>query len=238
MKNPIKLIMLAVLVCALISICFVNSALAQSTLVRAEASTSQPHVGDTLTINIKISDAQNLFGVDVTLDWNPSVLTLVSATPQLGVESHTGGVLHESSSYPVDVEDNDASQSDGKYHLLATSTGSTTPAFTGSGTIATITYTVISTGTTGLALNDVELSQLASDGTIDLVSPSTSVDSVTPIGSSISSTPTASVSPTVPELTTPTILVLLIVLAISTVALLMKRLKTSECLPAEPVSRF
>jgi hypothetical protein len=231
MKNPIKLIMLAVLVFALISICFVNSALAQSTMVRTEASTSQPRVGDTLTISIKISDAQNLFGVDVTLDWNPSVLTLVSATPQLGVESHTGGVLHESSSYPVDVVSNDASPSDGEYHLLATSTGSTTPAFTGSGTIATVTFTVTSTGTTGLALNDVELSQLASDGTINLVNPSTSVDSVTPVGSSISPTPNASVSPTVPELPTPTILVLLIVLAISAVVLLMKRLKTSECLP-------
>jgi hypothetical protein len=238
MKNPIKLVIFAVLVCVLISICFVNSALAQSTLVRAEASTSQPRVGDTLTINIKISDAQDLFGVDVTLNWNPSVLTLVSATPQLGVESHTGGVLHESSSYPVDVVNNDASESDGEYHLLATSTGSTTPAFTGAGTMATVTFTVASTGTTGLALNDVELSQLASDGTIDLVNPSTSVDSVTPVGSSISSTPTASVSPTVPELSTPTILLLLIVLAISAVALLMKRLKTSECLPAEPVSMF
>ena len=224
MKNPIKLIMLAVLVCSIVSICFVHSTLAQSTLVKAEASTSQPHVGDTLTISIKISDAQNLFGVDVTLDWNPSVLTLVSSTPQLGVESHAGGVLHESSSYPVDVVNNDASQSDGEYHLLATSTGSTTPAFTGSGTIATVTFTVTSTGTTGLALNDVELSQLASDGTINLVNPSTSVDSVTPVGSSISTTPNASVSPTVPELPTPTILVLLIVLAISAVALLMKRL--------------
>jgi len=192
MKNPIKLIMLAVLVSTIVSICFMQSALAQSTLVKAEASTSQPHVGDTLTINIKISDAQNLFGVDVTLDWNPSALKLVSSTPQLGVESHAGGVLHESSSYPIDIVNNDASQSNGEYHLLATSTGSTTSAFTGSGTIATVTFTVTSTGATGLALNDVELSQLASDGTINLVNPSTSVDSVTTVGSSVSATPTTS----------------------------------------------
>ena len=234
MKNPIKLIILAVLVCSIVSICFGHIASAQSTLVKAEASSIQPHVGDILTINIKIFDAQNLFGVDVTLYWNPSTLTLVSSTPQLGVESHAGGVLHESSSYPVDVANNDASQSGGEYHLLATSTGSTTPAFTGSGTIATITFTVTSTGATGLALNDVELSQLASDGTINLVNPSTSVDSVTPVGSSVSVTPTisatpnASVTPTIPELPPPIILALLIVLATAALALTMKRLKLGK----------
>ncbi len=232
MKNPIKLIMLTVLVCAIVSICFVHSTSALNTLVKAEASTSQPSVGDTLTINIKISDAQNLFGVDVTLDWNPSTLTLVSSTPQLGVESHASGVLHESSSYPIDIVNNDASQANGEYHLLATSTGSTTPAFTGSGTIATVTFTVTSTGPTGLALTDVELSQLTSDGTINLVNPSTSIDSVTPVGSSVSATPitsvtpTASVTPTVPELPTTTMLMLLIVIATAAMALSMKRLKT------------
>ncbi len=238
MKNPIKLIMLAVLVFSIVSICFVYSASAQSTLVKAEASTSQPHVGDTLMISIKISDAQNLFGVDVTLDWNPSTLKLVSSTPQLGVESHVGGVLHESSSNPIDVVNNNASQSDGEYHLLATSTGSTTPAFTGSGTIATVTFTVTSTGTAGLELNDVELSQLASDGTINLVNPSTSVDSVTPVGSSISVSPTASVTPTVPELPTSTILALVIVLVTATVALSMKRLRNRESLPAKTMGKF
>jgi len=234
MKNPIKLIILAVLVCTIVSTFFGPFVSAQSTLVKAEASNIQPHVGDILTINIKISDAQNLFGVDLTLHWNPSTLTLVSSTHQLGVESHAGGVLHESSSYPVDVVNNDASQSSGEYHLLATSTGSTTPAFTGSGTIATITFTVTSTGATGLALNDVELSQFASDGTIDLVNPSTSVDLVTPVGSSvsvtpaISATPTVSVTPTIPELPSPIILALLVVLATAVLALTMKRLKLGE----------
>jgi minor extracellular serine protease Vpr len=250
MKNPIKAIMVAVLVCTIASICFVYTASAQSTQVKAEVSTIQPHVGDTLTINIKISNAQNLYGVDVTLDWNPSTLALVSATHQLGVESYSGGVLHESSSYPIDVIDNDASQSDGKYHLLATSTGSTTPAFTGSGTIAVVTFTVTGTGASGLALNDVELSQLASDGTINLVNPSTSVDSVTPVGSFVSATPTtsvtpttsatpeASVTPTVPELSTSTILALLIVLATAAMALSMKRLKARESFSAKTASKF
>jgi hypothetical protein len=201
MKNPTKPIIVAVLVCTIVSMCFVYTVSAQNTFVRAEASTSQPHVGDTLTVNIVISDVQNLFGVDVTLNWNSSTLTLVSATPQLGVESHSDGVLHESSSYPIEVVENTASQSDSEFHLLATSTGSSTPAFTGSGTIATVTFTVTRIGSTGLALNDVELSI---KGSVDVVTPSTSVDSVNPI---------------IPEYPITIIIVIFIALATATVAI-------------------
>ena len=130
MKNPSKLmaqISLALLVCTLVSFIFVSSVSAQDTAVKAEASISQPHVGDTLTVTIKVSNVQNLFGVDITLSWNPSVLSVVSAISQLGLESHSGGVLHETSSYPIEVVDDVASQSTGQYHLLATSTGSVSP---------------------------------------------------------------------------------------------------------------
>src|SRR5512133_3585505 len=110
-----KTIVFTFLLLSLLSTVFVFGAAAQATVIKAEASASQPHIGDTLTVNIKISNAQNLYGVDVTLNWNPSVLKLTSATPQLGVESHSNGVLHESSTYPIDVEDN--TQGDGEYHL-------------------------------------------------------------------------------------------------------------------------
>ncbi|MCL5949005.1 MAG: cohesin domain-containing protein [Candidatus Bathyarchaeota archaeon] len=231
MKNPTKPIIVAILVCTIVSICFIYTVSAQNTLVRAEASTSQPRVGDTLTVNIKISDAQDLFGVDVTLNWNSSTLKLVSATPQLGVESHSGGVLHESSSFPIEVADNTASQSDGKYHLLATSTGSSTPAFTGSGTIATVTFTVTSIGSTGLALEDVELSELAADRTVNLVTPSTSVDSVTPVASTVSPTPV------IPEFPT-TLILLLVALATATLAISTKLLKKRTSASLKTASKF
>lgn len=213
MKNPTKTtskIIIAILVCTLVSFSLVFCVSAQNTIVKAEASTSQPHLGDTLTVNIKVSDAQNLFGVDVTLNWNPSVLKLVSATPQLGVESHSGGVLHESSSYPIEIVNNDASQTSGQYHLLATSTGSVTPSFSGSGTIATVTFNVTSIGSAGLTLEDVELSELATDRNVNLVTPSTSVDSVNPV---------------IPEFPIATIIVLLVVLVTATVAISTKLLK-------------
>jgi hypothetical protein len=181
MNTPTKSgskIILTVIVCTLLSFNLIYCVSAQGTVVKAEASISQPQVGDTLTVNIKISNVQNLFGLDLTLNWNSSILNLVSATPQLGVESHSGGVLHESQNFPIEVVYNNASQTLGQYHLLATSTGSVTPSFSGSGTITTVTFKVTSIGSTGLALEDVELSELATDGTVNLVTPSTLVDSV------------------------------------------------------------
>jgi hypothetical protein len=214
MNNPTKSgskIILTVFVCTLLSFNLVYGVSAQGTIVKAEASTSQPQVGDTLIVNIKISNVQNLFGIDLTLNWNSSILNLVSATPQLGVESHLGGVLHESQSFPIEVVYNDASQTLGQYHLLATSTGSVTPAFSGSGTITTVTFNVTGIGSTGLALEDVELSELTTDRTVNLVTPSTSVDPVNPI---------------IPEFPITAIMGLLLVLATASVAISTKMLRT------------
>jgi hypothetical protein len=211
---------LTLLICMVISLSFVYTVSAQTTVVSAEASSSQPQVGDTLTVNIKISNAQNLYGLDVTLDWNPQVLQLVTATPQLGVESHSGGVLHESSTYPIDIATNSASQDTAEYHLVATSQGASTPAFTGSGTIATVTFTVKSTGQTGLALSDVELS-VQSSGKMNLVTPATTVTAVNP-NSTVTSTPGA--SPTVPEYPALT-LVIVALIAVVAVSVSTKLLK-------------
>ncbi len=172
-KKFAQKVLFAVLFFSLISTFCIYAASAETMTVKAEASPSQPAVGDTVTVTIKMADAQNLFGLDVTLDWNPSILEFVSATPQLGVESHAEGVLHESTSYPIEVDDN--SHINGEYHLLATSTGASTASFSGSGTIATVTFKVVGSGSADLAL-DVELAQ---KGEVDVVVPGTLVDSVT-----------------------------------------------------------
>ena len=218
MANPNKLskIVFSILLCTLLSLGFVYSASAQTMTVKAEASESQPQVGDTLTVNIKISNAQNLFGVDITLNWNPSLLTVISATPLLGVESHPEGVLHESSTYPIEILEN--TQTAEQYHLLATSTGSTTPSFSGSGTIATVTFNVTSTGATGLTL-DAELSQA---GNPDPVVPSTSVDSVNVLA--------------IPEFPT-TILISLLVIAV-TVTLIITKVLKQKTIPQKMATTF
>jgi len=168
-------IVLSILLSIIISLCIIGAASSETTTVQVQTSQSQLHIGDTFIVNIKIVNAQNLYGVDVTLNWNSQVLQVVSATPMLGVESHPDGVLHESDSYPIDVEDN--SQSTWQYHLLATSIGASTPSFSGSGTIATVTFKVNSTGDASLLL-DAELAVRGSDGSVSLVEPSTSVDPV------------------------------------------------------------
>jgi len=214
-KSTSKII-LTVFVCTLLSFNLVYGVSAQGTVVKAEASTNQPQVGDTLTVNIIISNVQNLFGVDIKLNWNSSILNLVSTNPQLGVESHSGGVLHESQSFPIEVVYNDASQTLGQYHLLATSTGSAIPSFSGSGTITIVTFNVTGIGYTGLALIDVELSELAADRTVNLVTPSTSVDPVNPL---------------IPEFPITAIMGLLLVLATASVAISTKLLRKEQ--PAE-----
>ncbi len=218
MANPNKLskIVFSILLCTLISFCFVYTASAQTMAIKAEASESQPQVGDTLTVNIKISTAQNLFGVDITLTWNPAVLTVISATPLLGVESHPDGVLHESSAYPIEILEN--TQTAEQYHLLATSTGSTTPSFSGSGTVATVTFNVTNTGTTGLTL-DAELSQA---GNADPVVPSTSVDSVNVVA--------------IPEFPT-TILISLLVIAV-TITLIITKVLKQKTIPQKMATTF
>jgi hypothetical protein len=237
MKNPIKStfkITFAILLCILFTFFFVNSVFAQGTVVKAETTTTQSYVGDTLTITIKISNVINLFGVDVTLSWNPSVLSVISATSQLGVESHSGGVLHETSSYPIEVVDDIASQSTGEYHLLATSTGSAS-AFSGSGTIATLTFRVVNPGSTRLALISELSDHPAAGGSANLIDHTDTADSVTAFvsGPSASPTPTTSTetSPTphpstsIPEFSNIAIITIFIVLTASIVTISTKILK-------------
>jgi hypothetical protein len=175
--NRGKTAFFTVLILCLISPCMVYAVSAQTTTVTAEANSSQLKVGDTLTVTLKVSDAVDLYGVDITLSWNTSVLEAVSATNSLGVESHSNGVLHASSAYPIDVEDD--AVTDGQYHLLATSQGSSTSSFSGSGTLATITFNVTGTGSANLSLNDVELSTRDATGEISLVTAQTNVSVVT-----------------------------------------------------------
>jgi hypothetical protein len=229
MKNPNKLmakITLTLLFCTLVSFIFVSSVFAQGTAVRAEASTNQPHVGDSLTVTIKISNVQNLFGVDITLSWNPSILSVVSATSQLGVELHPGGVLHETSSYQIEVVDDTASQSTGQYHLLATSTGSASP-FSGSGNIATLTFRVINPGSTRLALTSELADHPAAGVNANLIVHTDTADSVSAVASGTSTTPTptktqSSITPqpstSIPEFSNVALIAILIIVISATVA--------------------
>ena len=122
-------------------------AMAQGTTVRVQPSKTSPKNGETFTMDITISNVQNLYAVDVSLTWNNAIIRITGASPQLGVESHPGGVLHQS----VYIAENSMSQQSGTYHLLATSEGSAA-GFSGSGKIVTLTFLVVQAGHSQLTL--------------------------------------------------------------------------------------
>ena len=122
-----------------------------NTTVAVNPSTTMTRIGETIAINITLSNVQNLYGLDVTLQWNTSALQVLNVNLRLGVESHSDGVLHEASNANIFVKENNASQELGEYHLVATSVAPAPP-FSGSGNIAIITFNVTSIGHSELNL--------------------------------------------------------------------------------------
>ena len=143
----IKKTIILLTVCALLAFVPMCTVIAQSTTVKAQPSSNAPKYGSTFTVDITVSNVQNLYAVDVQLSWNKEIIRITSATPHLGVESQPGGVLYGS----VYVAFNSMSQQTGTYQLVATSEGSAA-AFSGSGKIVTLTFTVIQTGHSELTL--------------------------------------------------------------------------------------
>lgn len=156
------------------------------TIVRALPQTNTPQVGQMLTTNLTITNVQNLYALDVTLDWNNSVLEFVSINLLLSVQAHLGGVLYgnkisdTATTGDVYVQQSNASQSIGEYHLVATSVNPA-DSFNGSGTIAIITFNVTSIGHAGLDLKSELADHPSPDetsNTIDHTDVAGSVESV------------------------------------------------------------
>lgn len=109
------------------------------TIVKVEPHESFASLGETFSINITVVNVQNLYGVEILLYWDSTVLQLTSVDVRLNVnESHPDGVLYK----PVYWE-NETSPS--KYFLWGTSY-ETAPPFSGSGNIVTLNFTVITVG--------------------------------------------------------------------------------------------
>lgn len=113
------------------------------TVVKVEPYQNVFGLGQQFATNITITDAQNLFGLEVRLYWNSSILQLLKTGVMLGL--HPNGVLYGNI---LKSETN----SSGEYLLYGTSIGSQTPSFNGSGTIVTVTFNVTSIGSCELTL--------------------------------------------------------------------------------------
>ena len=199
---------------ALLFLLLVYATYAQTTttIVQVEPLHISAVIDETFTVKIVINNVQNLYGVDVTLSWNNTVLQVVSANHELGVESHQNGVLHEATDTPIYVVEDNLDQQTASYHLLATSQNPV-PSFSGNGTIAIITFKVLNVGHTELKLQS-ELADFPVEGEhsnfITHVDVSGSVDTV------------------IPEF--PTVFSLALVVALVTITLLSRRKNNKNCL--------
>lgn len=184
---------------------------ASGTTVSVVPSTSTPRLGETVTVNITISNVQNLYAVDVTLRWNTSVLQVLNVNSRLGVESHPDGVLHEQlPNYPIEIVDDTLSQETGEYHIAATSVNSVS-SFNGSGNVAIITFNVTALGHSELGLESELSDHPASGEHANLMEHTDVAGSVNVI----------------PEFPSITAVVLLLVLATAVVVFFKKRLKST-----------
>jgi len=110
---------------------------ASTTMVEVQPYATSALVGDTFTINITVLDVQNLYGLQVTLYWSPSVLSLINSNVRLGVQNNSDGALYN----PLDIIQNVTNQQEGEYLLAAVSIP---PAhsFNGSGNVVRLTFNV------------------------------------------------------------------------------------------------
>ncbi len=215
---------LTVLVCLLFSFILINGAIAQSgTVVKVEASNLSPQVGNTLIVTIRISNVQNLAGIDTTLLWDSSVLTLQSTTLNLG-DSHTNSVLHGTT---ITTDPNNLNSGDiyvqetkvaGSYELVAQGVGASNPAFSGSGTIVILTFSVLKAGVAGLSLQTDLANHPTAGQNAQNIDHQDTADTVTAIASGT--------TPTTPEY--PLIATITIMIALSTMASILIFIKKSQ----------
>lgn len=131
----------------------IRAGFAQGTVVDVLPSAISADVGQSFAINITVADVQNLYAVDVIVNWNSSVLQLVNVDVRLA-PTDADGVLYNSSLAQVFIETN--STHPGSYEISATSMGPAPP-FNGTGNIVIITFNVTGSGYSSIDLTESQL---------------------------------------------------------------------------------
>jgi len=107
----------------------------------------------TFTIEVKVANITNFYGVDIQFRWDPSILEYVSHTAKIPVETYPDGILHQPGITIMDTADPTA----GTY-ALAYACMDPAPAFNGTGTAFNMTFTVIDIGQCLLEIYGSQLS--------------------------------------------------------------------------------
>lgn len=111
------------------------------TVMKVEPRVSTAEVGESFEVSITLTDVQNLFGVEVSLQWDASILQIVNTDVRVGLPD---GVLHK----PIWKNE---TQNEGNYTLYGASMYRETPSFNGSGNVVKIIFNVTEIG--GCRLN-------------------------------------------------------------------------------------
>jgi len=129
----------------LLMISLLSSAQASATsIVEVKPSTSSADVGEMFIVNVTVTDVENLYGVQVALHWDSSVLRVAEVDVRVGLSD---GVLYS----PCVTAQNELNQEKGEY-LYAVRSASPAPSFNGSGNIVRITFNASSFGNSTLDL--------------------------------------------------------------------------------------
>ena len=99
----------------------------------------------TFSITVKVANVTGLYGLDVRLQWDPTILDYVSHQAKIPVETYPEGVLYNTVLMLKDTPDPVA----GTYWVAGSSL-SPAPTFNGSGTVFQITFQVIGIGQSAL----------------------------------------------------------------------------------------
>ena len=180
--TPRLWISLALLLATLFSIP-VGYGLAQDTMVVIAPQSSEVAVGATTTVDIKIENAEGLYGAGVHLTFNPSLLEVVDAEPGVsGVQIQAGTFLS-----PDFVGEHAVDQAAGKIDF-AIAQAPPHEAVSGSGVLARVTFKGKVAGTssinfTGVLLSDksgTEISAGSQGGSIVVTEADTPTNTPTP----------------------------------------------------------
>ncbi len=184
---------------ALTSVLTINSARASgTTTIGIESSTQQfpsANVGDTIQVNIEISNVQGLWAWDVAdLTFNPAILNITGVTEGPFLKAAGQDLFIWTSASTVDFAQGfipDISDT-----LLSFNTES------GSGVLATLTFQVLALGTSQIIFNSTTLDSSTNIGSV--TSPDYQQIRCTNINANISVGPSSTSTPTSNPTSTPT----------------------------------
>lgn len=115
--------------------------------IRVEPQSVETYEGLNFTVSVKITDPEDLYGLDFQLSWNTTFVDYVSHEVYIPVDSFWWGVLYS----PVQITANTVNETAGTYRIAAKST-SLTP-FEKDGTVFNMTFNAKNNGTFGLEIS-------------------------------------------------------------------------------------